>query len=105
MRTARRAHPNGFEKEKKFKPVAVEEPAEGRPPRSIARNEVQSRLLHTLVAPVRIVFRFDRLLLRGTTLAERLTLRIPGVHDYAQMSTSRESQTHVRRHGGWTSQQ
>ena len=102
MRTAKRAHPNGF---LEIQTVAVEEPAEGRPPRSIARNEVQSRLLHTLVAPVRIVFRFDRLLLRGTTLAERLTLRIPGVHDYAQMSTSRESQTHVRRHGGWTSQQ
>ncbi len=72
----------------------------------MARNEVQDVTPpYSGCAGFALTFRFDRLLLRGTTLAERLALRIPGVHDYAQMSTSRESQTHVRRHGGWTSQQ
>ena len=41
--------------------------------------------------------------LSDTTLAERLPLRVPVVHDYAQRSTTERS-THGRRHGSCASQ-
>ena len=41
--------------------------------------------------------------LSDTTLAERLPLRVPVIHDYAQRSTTERS-THGRRHGSCASQ-
>ena len=41
--------------------------------------------------------------LSDTTLAERLPLRVPVIHDYAQRSTT-ESSTHGRHHGTCASQ-
>ena len=41
--------------------------------------------------------------LSDTTLAERLPLRVPVIHDYAQRSTT-ESSTHGRHHGSCASQ-
>ena len=70
---------------------------------SIVRNEVQSRLSTYSLRQLRLGFELQPPPLSDTTLAERLPLRVPVIHDYAQRSTT-ESSTHGRRHGTCASQ-
>ena len=58
--------------------------------------------LHSL-RQLRLGFELQPPPLSDTTLAERLPLRVPVIHDYAQRSTT-ESSTHGRRHGTCASQ-
>ena len=58
--------------------------------------------LHSL-RQLRLGFELQPPPLSDTTLAERLPLRVPVIHDYAQRSTT-ESSTHGRRHGSCASQ-
>ena len=70
---------------------------------SIVRNEVQSRLSRYSLRQLRLGFELQPPPLSDTTLAERLPLRVPVIHDYAQRSTT-ESSTHGRHHGTCASQ-
>lgn len=58
--------------------------------------------LHSL-RQLRLGFELQPPPLSDTTLAERLPLRVPVIHDYAQRSTTERS-THGRRHGSCASQ-
>ena len=58
--------------------------------------------LHSL-RQLRLGFELQPPPLSDTTLAERLPLRVPVIHDYAQRSTT-ESSTHGRHHGTCASQ-
>ena len=61
---------------------------------SIARNEVQKQAPLYSLSQFRRGFELQPPPLSGTTLAERLPLRIPGIHDYALLSAT-ESSTHT----------
>jgi hypothetical protein len=95
---AKRVSPQRFLEQNQTAFWQLEETAKARRSAFPSRNEVlQGHTPRYSIAAASLVFRLDRLLAFGTTLAERVPLRVPGGHDNAQRSTSASSTNGRRR--------